>query len=44
METEAYAAFTPILDKGGVDVLFCGHVRTRRASLHCVHLGGSLTP
>ena len=26
METEAFNAFTPILDKGGVDVLFCGHV------------------
>jgi len=26
METEAFSAFTPILDKGGVDVLFCGHV------------------
>ena len=26
METEAFNAFSPILDKGGVDVLFCGHV------------------
>jgi len=29
METEAFSAFTPILDKGGVDVLFCGHVCLR---------------
>jgi len=26
METEAYAAFYPILDSGKVDILFCGHV------------------
>ena len=26
METEAFNVFTPILDKGGVDVLFCGCV------------------
>ena len=26
METEAFDAFAPILNKGGVDVLFCGHV------------------
>ena len=24
MEAEAYAAFSPILGKGGVDILFCG--------------------
>ena len=30
METEAFAAFTPILDTGGVDVLFCGHVHCKR--------------
>ena len=26
MEGEAFAAFTPILNAGGVDLLFCGHV------------------
>jgi hypothetical protein len=26
METEAFAAFTPLLNAGGVDLLFCGHV------------------
>ena len=26
METEAYAAFGPILNAGKVDILFCGHV------------------
>ena len=26
MQADAYADFSPILEAGGVDVLFCGHV------------------
>lgn len=29
MEKEAFDAFYPVLDKGGVDILFCGHIVSR---------------